>query len=166
MYIRDKVLIYVFFISGLRRAEFTKLREDDIDLNRRMLRVSRAKRQDKPKVEFIPLNDDDVRILSVWLKIKPKSLWLFPGRTTDESISGSTCWYRMSVIGKKAGIHVHPHGWRHHIASLMVQAGYKLEDVANFLGHKSMDVTRMYYSHLSEDFIKRTMTEYRKNIKT
>ena len=167
MYVRDKIIIYTFFISGLRRNELLHLRTDDVVLEKKMLRVERSKRREKSKVGFIPLKDEDIRLFSAWLKIKPQSEWLFPGRNTEEPVSESTVWYTVNKIGKLSGLHTFPHRFRHSVGSLMASSGYRMEEIANFLGHQSIETTRHFYAALSPAYINRRMIEFREgfNIK-
>lgn len=164
MYVRDKVVIYTFFISGLRRNELLSLRIDDIDIENKRLKVERSKRRDKAKVGFIPLKDEDIKLYNAWLQIKPKSEWLFPGRDAKEHISESTAWYTVNKIGRIANVPTFPHKFRHSVGSLMASSGYRMEEIANFLGHQSIETTRHFYAALSPEYINRRMVIYRDNL--
>jgi len=43
--------------------------------------------------------------------------------------------------------HVHPHLLRHAAASLLSEAGLRIEDIADTLGHRSITVTADVYRH-------------------
>jgi site-specific recombinase XerD len=47
-------------------------------------------------------------------------------------------------LGKRAGIHLHPHLLRHTVASNMVRNGANLRGVQEFLGHASLETTELY----------------------
>lgn len=48
-------------------------------------------------------------------------------------------------VGKVAGVHCHPHRFRHTLASELVESGVAIEIVADMLGHSKTDVTRLYW---------------------
>ena len=77
-----------------------------------------------------------------------KSAWLFPGakpstrKTTDALRSQVT-----KAMGKLAGVHWHPHLFRHLIAYLQLEADAGADGVVTrALGHKRADTTRMHYA--------------------
>ena len=54
----------------------------------------------------------------------------------------------LARIGRKIGLPgLHPHAPRHATASLLSNAGVRLEDIADTLGHKSITVTADVYRH-------------------
>ena len=54
----------------------------------------------------------------------------------------------LQIVAIKAGLeHMHPHLLRHAAASLMSDAGVRLEDIADTLGHRSVTITADIYRH-------------------
>jgi integrase len=54
----------------------------------------------------------------------------------------------LQIVATKAGLgHMHPHLLRHAAASLMSDAGVRLEDIADTLGHRSVTITADIYRH-------------------
>lgn len=53
--------------------------------------------------------------------------------------------YVMSRAGFKAGVHLHPHRWRHTYVQGLVDAGVPVETVADMAGHESTVTTRAYF---------------------
>lgn len=45
---------------------------------------------------------------------------------------------------------MHPHDFRHYVASKLVNAGEPLDVVQDYLGHRSVETTRGYYAHTRE----------------
>ncbi len=64
--------------------------------------------------------------------------------------------YELRQLGKKSQltISLSPHVLRRTKGSLLRLNGAKLEDIADVLGHKSMETTRKYYSKLNEQYLK------------
>lgn len=74
--------------------------------------------------------------------------WVFySGRNTiDTPISNGTLAEWCSKIGEMIGVPtLHCHDFRHSGASILKNAGMKLEDVSVLLNHSSTDVTRKFY---------------------
>jgi site-specific recombinase XerD len=44
-----------------------------------------------------------------------------------------------------AGVHVHPHAFRHTIVGSLIEAGNSMEHVSRFMGHASVDTTSKHY---------------------
>lgn len=54
----------------------------------------------------------------------------------------------LQAVATKAGLgHIHPHLLRHAAASLLSEAGVRIEDIADTLGHRSITVTAEVYRH-------------------
>ena len=54
--------------------------------------------------------------------------------------------YVIAEAGKKAGVHAHPHRFRHTHVSELVEAGVPIEVVAEMVGHSSTRTTRLYWA--------------------
>ncbi len=67
-----------------------------------------------------------------------------PGTPLDPS----NVRHGLQRIADNAGVgHVHPHLLRHATASLLSEAGLRIEDIADTLGHRSITVTADVYRH-------------------
>jgi integrase len=53
--------------------------------------------------------------------------------------------YLMAELGKKAGVHAHPHRFRHQFVTELVESGVPIEVVADMAGHSRTDITRLYW---------------------
>ena len=51
---------------------------------------------------------------------------------------------RLRAMGKKLGIHLHPHRLRHTAATELINAKCELTTIQKVLGHKSLDTTLRY----------------------
>jgi len=52
----------------------------------------------------------------------------------------------LAEIGKTAGVHCHPHRFRHTHVTELVESGVPIEIVADMVGHSRTDITRLYWS--------------------
>jgi len=48
-------------------------------------------------------------------------------------------------VGTSAGVHCHPHRFRHTLASELIESGVAIEVVADMLGHSTTEITRLYW---------------------
>lgn len=51
----------------------------------------------------------------------------------------------VAQAGDSAGVHAHPHRFRHTAITELVEAGNPIEVVADMAGHSSVNTTRIYY---------------------
>jgi integrase len=81
--------------------------------------------------------------------------------------------YRVSVdmLGKavtkfaleKLGVRIRPHDFRHNLATTLLNAGAKLEEVQDILGHSSPVTTKLIYAHYSKTHLRDVFARYRGN---
>ena len=64
-------------------------------------------------------------------------------------ISGNAVYERVQLLARNAGLNcpVSLHSLRHSIATHLLSAGMKLENIGSFLGHSSLESTQIY-THL------------------
>lgn len=86
--------------------------------------------------------------LTRWIQESGVTRFVFPAFTDKNHKWSQSCpgtW--LLRICKKAGItgsHVHVHGLRHTVATLLHKSGNKIEDISSYLGHKSVTTTQIY----------------------
>lgn len=135
--------------AGLRVGEACRLRPEDIDSTRMLIHVRLGKGN---KDRFVMLSG---RLLSIlrgyWVKMRPQSGWLFPGRQQGEPISPAAINLALSVAAKKAGIRkrVTAHLLRHSFATHLHEAGTDIRTIQMLLGHASIRTTARY-THVSQ----------------
>ncbi|MDX6621746.1 MAG: hypothetical protein QOK36_4132 [Gaiellales bacterium] len=79
------------------------------------------------------------------------------GRTPEEAFEPSTLADRARKAWHEADLpSITLHEARHTYASLMAAAGVPLEDVADYMGHSTVEVTRKLYRHLYPDSRRRS----------
>ena len=109
---RDKAIISLFTESGLRLSEAAHIKLQDINWNRRIIRV-RVKGQ---KEAYATFGDVTARYLEEWLaRYQP-----------DGNIWGLNCWGIISMLRrleKSTGITCNPHVFRRTFACLLRQSG-------------------------------------------
>ncbi len=76
------------------------------------------------------------------------------GKLLAAHSKGETMWpwtargtrWLFDQVGRRAGVHCHPHRWRHTYVSELIEAGVPVEIVADMAGHSAVDITRLYWS--------------------
>lgn len=128
--------------TGLRSSEQFNLRWNDVDLERKLLRLYRKKHS---TIQYLPLNAAAIEALKA---MKRKNFHVNPSSRKDgEAIRSPKGWFNAAL--KEAKITDYTwHCNRHTFASRLVMAGVDMRTVGELLGHSVMQMT-MRYSHLA-----------------
>jgi len=151
-------IIYTFIKTGLRKNELAHLEWDDINFDKKQIRVINKK--DHPtksrRERFIPM---DGKIIEVLLPLKDnRSKYVFA--TKDGSLRANNLIREVKRFARKAGItkNVTIHMLRHTCASHLVMAGVDLRTVKEILGHADIQTT-IRYSHLAPDHLRDSISK-------
>jgi site-specific recombinase XerD len=94
---------------------------------------------------YVPLHPRLVELIVNWRTNTPTGP---PGPLLTkhgEPISRHTVARMCNVVARRAGIaHLHPHRFRHTLATQAINRGMSLDAIAALLGHRSLDMTRRY----------------------
>ena len=146
-----RTLLMTLYSTGMRRAELCRLRVNDIDSQRMMIRIQQGKGRRDREVPLSPTLLATLR--AYWRWMKPRT-FLFPGTVkhcrADVPISSNTVWFACRQAAKAARIakHLSPHTLRHSYASHLLEAGADLRTIQVLLGHSRLEHT-LVYLHLS-----------------
>ena len=146
--VRDRAILMLFAIYGLRESEVAKLRLDDIDWEHDRLRVPRAKRLE---AQVYPLLPSVGRALIDYMKSvrRPTShREIFLTLTSPYCpLSRSGLYDLVAARLKSLNVqcaHHGPHSLRHACAARLVAQGLSLKEIGDHLGHRSTSATRVY----------------------
>ncbi len=146
--VRDRVLIRLLALSGLRIAELRALSVSRIDLEAREIRIHRGK-GGKDRIVFIDLGTQSIlrdylgRARRLLLKTTSQSLLI---GISGHPVGSITLRTRLRELGKIAGIgkKVTPHSLRRTFATLLLDAGCNLKVIAELMGHERLSTTAEY----------------------
>ena len=154
--LRDQAILVLLYSCGLRRSEAINLDLKDILFDKELIYVRKGKNY---KERLIPINYYNLQILENYIyEARP----LFKAYNQSEALligqygtrlTGGTMATRLQIIIKATNNEtikskkVTPHKLRHAIATHFLQAGMKLEDIKQFLGHSCLETTQIY-THL------------------
>jgi site-specific recombinase XerD len=143
---RDRLLLALFAFAGLRRSELLGLDWDDIDFERSLLRIRKAK---GGRQRVVPLHPALIPLLIDYLRIRandpePALFVGVQGRRLTQTILTQTFLRYARAAGLTSRKRVTPHTLRHVFASELLRAGANLRQIQELLGHKHLDSTQRY----------------------
>jgi integrase/recombinase XerD len=156
--LRDKAMLSVLYGCGLRRNEAVHLDMSDIHADKGYIYVKKGKNY---KERIVPINTTGLTHIQNYVyDSRPRYLYnekeeaLFISQR-GKRINGQSLLLRLKLLiqrvdntelqQKEIGLH----SLRHSIATHLLQNGMKLEAIAKFLGHTSLESTQIY-THLVE----------------
>jgi Site-specific recombinase XerD len=148
---RDRAMLAVYYGCGLRKAEGVHLQVRDILSEQNMLYVRKGKGY---KERYVPMAGKVKADIEQYLRSGRIALLnqskdhgyffvsFYEGkRATGAALYERICTlFRIAQIHKPAGLHT----LRHSIATHLLQSGMKLEQIAKFLGHTTLESTQIY----------------------
>ncbi len=146
--IRDRAILMLLSIYGMRRGEVASLRLDQVDWRARELRLFRLKRR-QPQV--YPLLPSIAEALARYIDtVRPRTAHqeVFiglhaPQRPITPMGIYSVVSRRFVALGIQVA-HRGPHALRHACAARLVAEGLTLKEIGDHLGHRSVSATRTY----------------------
>ena len=151
---RDRAMLAVYYGCGLRKSEGVRLRLSDIDLDRNLIHVCKSK---TGRERFIPLSKNVRKYIVEYLYDhrpaligKPTDAFFLavrgrPGKIKGYGLSARLKYLQQrsedaALMQKNIGLHT----LRHSIATHLLKAGMKMEPLARFLGHGTLQSTQIY----------------------
>jgi integrase/recombinase XerC len=144
--VRDKTIVEMLYLTGMRRAELIGLKDSDIDLASSEVRVT-GKRN---KQRIIPLVKSFIATLEDYINKRDKAVekngeWFFVtnkgNKLYDKFVYNNVKSYLSAVTtaDKKS-----PHVLRHTFATHMLNRGADLNSIKELLGHENLSATQIY----------------------
>lgn len=160
---RDRTIIALLYGCGLRISEAQQLNMMDVDLIKQVVFVKKAKGNKQRYVPIASKHSEDIKEYLqegriYFLNDNSAQHYVKQGKkkkqTDDEAFfisqfgtrMKSGFYTRLKTLKERIGLQkiITPHGLRHSIATHLLQGGMKIEDIATFLGHSSLDSTQIY----------------------
>jgi site-specific recombinase XerD len=140
---KHRALVLLLYSSGLRVSEVVRLRAEDMDVSRGLLRVRGGKGARDRETLLSPRALEAVRIYRE--AFRPTG-WLFPGGRDGRHYSSRSVQRIVEACARRAGIQkpVSPHVLRHSFATHLLEAGTDLRYIQELLGHQSSRTTQIY----------------------
>jgi len=141
--LKHRALLMLLYSSGVRVGEIVRLRPEDVDEGRALLRVRRGK---GGKDRYTLLARRAVAALRVYRDAYSPQPWLFPGDRPNRHLTTRSVQRVVERAARLAGIakHVTPHTLRHSFATHLLEGGTNLRIIQELLGHRSSQTTQVY----------------------
>lgn len=154
--VRNKTMLELFYVTGMRRAELIGLKDIDIDFSAGNIQVT-GKRNKQRLIpfsnntkslleEYIIIRNEQVENLSGYLFVKKNGEKLYP-MLVYRIVSQNLKW--IPTLSKTS-----PHVLRHTFATAMLNNGADINAVKELLGHSSLAATEIY-THTSFEELKK-----------
>ena len=148
--IRDAAIFAVMVGTGLRRGEVAKLLQENIYLSEKNPFIRVIGKGNKERQ--IPLPAFTQKYLKEWIELKdnPKKGFVFVQILKDETITNkglsgcsiyNICENYVSALNMKKWT---PHDLRRTCASMLIEKGFDMTSVRDYLGHASISTTQLY----------------------
>ena len=145
--IRNKLIIELFYGTGMRLSEMLNLKNNDIDLNGKLVKVLGKGNKER----LIPLTKESIRILNLYLQKRDETFgkdysnYLLLTKKGDKIYNKlvyrivNTYLKTVTTINKKS-----PHVLRHTYATTLLNRGADINAIKELLGHVNLKATEIY----------------------
>lgn len=146
--IRDRAIVMLLAIYGVRAKEVSQLRLDDLDWEQETISITRAKRG-RPQ-PFPLVREVGDAILRYLREVRPRCQYRQLFLTCHMPIVPLTPGALYMVVRTNfddlgiAPRHRGPHSLRHACATHLMKEGFSLKEIGDHLGHHRSDSTRVY----------------------
>jgi len=152
-----KLIVFFLLDTGVRSNELVNIKIKNIDFKDQKILLETTKTDVERYVLFTHLTK---KLLENYVKFYPSREYLFWNYKSFSRYSYKHLEAFCKTLRKETGItKLHPHMFRHTMATSLVEDGCPLETVQKLLGHKDIGST-MIYLHMS---LKKTKTDFEKH---
>ena len=167
--IKWKAMAYILIDTGCRRGELMGLQWSNVDLDKGIMMIKQALLYTKAKGVYVGppktgrpravcLAPETIAVLKKWkteqlrTKILHGNIWQDTGFvfTKDDGTvmhpDSITDWLNKFSEANDLP-HIHPHAFRHTVASILISNGIDPVTTANELGHANANTTQAIYAH-------------------
>lgn len=157
---RDRLIIAVFYVTGIRLSELIGLDDRDIDLESALIKVLGKRR----KQRLIPFDEELKMMIADYLDVRNTSIVrltdAFFVRENGERLSRSVVenlvkrnLSKVVTLKKRS-----PHVLRHTFATTMLNHDAELSAIKELLGHESLTTTEVY-THTTFEELKKVYNQ-------
>jgi len=152
--LRDRAILEVLYASGVRRAEVATLDLTDVDLKRRIMRVTGKGN----KQRTVLINAAAADAMRAYLAHRPRTNdeAFFVGRRGTR-LGVRSIWDIVKTFERLSGLKLHasPHVLRHSFATHLLENGADIMTIKELLGHESLATTQIY-TNVSVEHMRKT----------
>ena len=140
---KHRAIIMITYSSGLRVSEVVRLKLEDFDLDRQLLRIRQGKGR---KDRYTLLSEAAWQAIMQYKANNKLTSWLFPGQQNKGHITERTVQKVFEKVLAKTTIHkdVTLHTLRHSFATHLLEGGIDIRYIQELLGHEHISTTQKY----------------------
>ena len=141
--LKHRAILLLTYSAGLRVGEVTRLRGEDIAIERGLIHIRQSKGR---KDRYTLLSDVALEALKIYIEKTRPTTWLFPGARRGRHLHERSVQKVFKRACEKAGIRTKAtvHTLRHSFATHLLEGGTDLRYIQELLGHASSKTTELY----------------------
>jgi len=158
--IREKLVLELFYATGIRLSELISLKENQIDLRNQTIKVIGKRNKER----VIPFPKGIVPIINEYISIRNKEIEVKDHGFLFVTDKGEPCYpmliYRSikTYLKNTSSEKQSPHVLRHTYATHLLNKGAEINAVKDLLGHSSLAATQVY-THNSMEKLKKVFDQ-------
>jgi integrase/recombinase XerC len=146
---RNEVIIFMLYITGMRRSELLNLKISDINMQRKDIRVIGKGKKER----IIPISIDAIQKIKSYINIRQEhfeaipiedNYFLLSGRGKQMNPRSLYAIVNRQLQGANSAEKKSPHVLRHSFATHLLNEGADINVIKEILGHANLAATQVY----------------------
>ena len=138
---RNKLIIELFYVTGIRLSELINIKISDVDFNNQSIKVLGKRNKER----IIPLSSNVVNDLNIFIENNQKNKYLFTNLEGKKLYNKLVYRLVNKYIGEISSVNKKsPHILRHTFATHMLNNGADINAIKELLGHANLSATQVY----------------------
>ncbi len=153
-------IVVIALSTGARKGEILSLKWSQVNLNKGMITIHDTKNNER---RSIPLQGHALGLVKDLGKVRSLDTnYLFPSKNNpDKQLSIDTVW--KGIIKDSEIVNFRFHDLRHSAASYLAMNGASIPEIAEVLGHKTLQMVKRY-SHLTDQHTTKVVAKMNEHI--
>ena len=138
---RNKLIIELFYVTGIRLSELINIKISDVDFNNQSIKVLGKRNKER----IIPLSSNVVNDLNIFIENNQQNKYLFTNLEGEKLYNKLVYRLVNKYIGEISSVNKKsPHILRHTFATHMLNNGADINAIKELLGHANLSATQVY----------------------